>query len=123
MAHDERVALIVGRCICLRAGLHTGLPVCRCGRRLGDDGTARCYRQRFAQRLDADLDADDWLDAGGLAGLVEAYGAVKPVVVGDRQRGHAHALGGGHQLVDTTGAIAKREVAVHMQVDETHGIT
>src|SRR5665648_135378 len=46
-------------------------------------------------RLDRKLDADDGLDASRLAGLVEAHGAVEPLVVCSRQGRHAHAAGPG----------------------------
>ena len=110
----------------------------RRGRRGGDDGriaAGRIRRVRAAvrarlpdpaaradRRLDRELDADDGLDAGRLARLVEADGAVQPLVVGDRQGRHAE-LGGAHdQLGDAAGAVAERERGVRMQMDEGHGI-
>ena len=75
---------------------------------------------RAHRRLDRELHADDGLDAGRLARLVEAHGAVQPLVVGDRQGRHAE-LGGAHdQLGDAAGAVAEREGGVRVQVDEAH---
>jgi hypothetical protein len=42
-------------------------------------------------------------------------------VIGDGQGRHAHAGGGGDQLVDAGGAVAEREGGVRVQVDEAHG--
>ena len=106
------------------------IPALRASRRHGR--TCRFVRRRIRARLprpaaradgrlDGELDADDGLDAGRLAGLVEAHGAVEPLVVGGRQGRHAHAGGGGHQLGDAAGAVAEREVRVRVQVDEAHG--
>ena len=87
----------------------------------GGGGTGgRGGEARPQRRLDADLDADDRFDAGGLAGLVEAHGAVEAVVVGDRQCRHAEVGSPGHDLVDAAGAVAEREVGVHVEVDEAH---
>ena len=104
----------------------------RRGRRVGGDrrvaaGRAAVVRARLPdaaagadRRLDRELDADDGLDAGRLARLVEADGAVQPLVVGDRQGRHAE-LGGAHdQLGDAAGAVAEREGGVRVQVDEGH---
>jgi hypothetical protein len=71
-------------------------------------------------RLDGELHAHDGLDAGRLAGSVEAHGAVEALVVGDGQRRHAHTSRRGDQLVDARGTVAEREVRVHVQVDEAH---
>jgi hypothetical protein len=68
--------------------------------------------------LHVQLYAHDRLDAGLLAGLVEADGAVQPVVIGAGRRRHAGLGGGLHQLVDTAGAVAEREVGVDVQMNE-----
>ncbi|OPZ42933.1 MAG: hypothetical protein BWY94_01993 [Actinobacteria bacterium ADurb.BinA094] len=73
------------------------------------------------RRLDGELHADDGLDAGRLARLVEAHGAAQPLVVGDRQRRHAQLGRPCDHLGDAAGAVAERERGVQVQVDEAHG--
>jgi len=78
------------------------------------------FRLCVQHALDVELDADDRLDAGLCARLIEAHGAVEAVVIGDGQRGHARRGRRLDQLVDAAGAVSEREVGVHMQVDEAH---
>ena len=120
------------------AGPADGLAERRHGRRIGERCVGRAarvagrpyVRARLPdaaagphRRLDRELHADDGLDAGRLARLVEAHGAVQPLVVGDRQGRHAE-LGGAHDhLVDAAGSVAERERGVQMEVDEADGGT
>jgi hypothetical protein len=64
------------------------------------------------------LAADDRLDPGFPAGLVEGHDAVEGAVVRDRQRLLSRRLGGGHQLRDAAGAVEQTVLAVGMEVDE-----
>ncbi len=112
---------------CLAGGVGLGRGARRGAGRgahdVGGGGPVVGLRRRVEYGSDADLGPDDGLDAGRLAGLVEADRAVEAVVVGDRQGGHAEAPGGGDEFVDPPGAVAEREVGVHVQVDEAHADT
>ena len=71
--------------------------------------------------LEADLDADDRLHAGGAGSAVELDRAEQVAEVGDRQRPLAVGGRGGHGLVDAQGSVDDRELGVDAQVDEGHG--
>ncbi len=70
-------------------------------------------------RREVRLETDDRLDVVVLAGLVELVGAVEVAVVRDRQRGHAHALGVGEQVLDPGRPVEHRELGVGVEVNET----
>jgi hypothetical protein len=72
----------------------------------------------LAGRGDIGLNAQDGLDALGLAGLVERDGAEDVAVVGDGDGLHPQFGDAGHELVDLVAAIEQRELAVEMEVDE-----
>ena len=65
-----------------------------------------------------DLTAQDGLDPGRSALLVEGDGAVHDAVVGERQRRHLELGGAGHQGLDPAGAVEQRELGVVVEVDE-----
>ena len=67
---------------------------------------------------DVDLAADDRLDPGFLAGLVEVDRAVHDAVVGDGQGGHLELGRSLHERVDAARPIEQRELGVVVQVDE-----
>ena len=71
-----------------------------------------------ALRVDVELAADDRLDAGLLAGLVEVDGPEHVAVVGDGQRPHARRQRLLHVVLDLGGAVEQRVVGVVVQVDE-----
>ncbi len=73
---------------------------------------------RSAASLHPHLGAEDRLDAPLGAGLGEADGAVKAVVVGEGQ-GRLPEFGRpGHQLLDAAAPVQEREVRVDVQVHE-----
>ena len=58
------------------------------------------------------FDAEDGLDAGGFGLLLKFRQAVDIAVVGQRQRGHAHRLRFGDEVVDLSCAVEKGKRAV-----------
>ena len=67
-----------------------------------------------------DLAADDGLDSGGLAGLVEGHRAVHDPMVGDGDGGLTHVPGGLRQLVHPAGAVQQGVFRMHMQMNKSH---
>ena len=67
---------------------------------------------------DVYLAADDRLDPGFLAGLVEVDRAVHDAVVGESDRGHVELGRSSHHRLDAAGAIEQRVLGVVVEVDE-----
>jgi len=65
-------------------------------------------------RRHIDLAADDGLDPGGGAGLVELDGPVHRTVVGDRKGGHLQVGSAGHELLDAAGAVEEAVFRVYV---------
>ena len=63
-----------------------------------------------------DLDADDWMDPGGLCRTDETDSTVQPAMIGDRQPGQAQLECSIDDLVGRGCAIEKREVGVAMKL-------
>jgi hypothetical protein len=65
-----------------------------------------------------DFAADDWLHAVGDRLMVKGRSGKKIAVIGDGDRGHSAPRGLGRQFTDLAGAIEKRVVCVHMEMDK-----
>ena len=72
-------------------------------------------------RRHIDLTADNGLDAGRLAGLIEGHRAVHHAVVRHGEGGHPQLPGALSHPVDAAGAVEQGIFGMDMEMDKAHG--